>query len=406
MDNEQIIDEAGIQAATPTSEEEQTEVPGIPPTDSKSSQPSGSWVLKIAGNLLMVFVLAVLGLLVWQRFLQQSAQAVAETTTSPAVVLPTATALPEDPQVDLASISVAGGASAAVAANQDGILRLTDAHTIIPERPRDDVITYTVKRDDTLFAIADTFNLKPETILWGNFDTLQDNPHFLKPTQVLNILPVNGTYYKWKDHDNLGGVAAFFGVTTQSILDYPGNHVDLTAQKDGNYGLQPNQWIIIPGGKRALKDWGPPTITRQNAAVARYYGDGSCGSIDSGAIGTGTFIWPSPDRSISGYNYSGIHPGIDIAGSLGNPVFASDSGVVVFAGWSNYGYGYLIVIDHGNGYQTAYGHLSAISVGCGQSVFQGSTIGAVGSTGNSTGTHLHFELSYNGAKLNPVENLR
>jgi murein DD-endopeptidase MepM/ murein hydrolase activator NlpD len=91
---------------------------------------------------------------------------------------------------------------------------------------------------------------------------------------------------------------------------------------------------------------------------------------------------------------------------VGNAVFASDSGVVVFAGWSNYGYGYLVVIDHGNGYQTAYAHLSAVSVGCGQSVFQGSMIGALGATGNATGPHLHFELSYNGVKLNPSDNLR
>jgi len=79
---------------------------------------------------------------------------------------------------------------------------------------------------------------------------------------------------------------------------------------------------------------------------------------------------------------------------------------VVFAGWSNYGYGYLVVIDHGNGYQTAYAHLSAVGVGCGQSVFQGSNIGAVGATGNASGSHLHFELSYNGVKLNPSDNLR
>ena len=401
MDNEQIIDETEINIATPTSEEEQSKVLGIPPTASTSSQHSGNRGLKIIGNLVMVFVLAVLGLLVWQRFIQQNAQAVSAGTVSTAIVLPTATLLPSDPQVSLDSIALISGETI-----QDSILRRTDAHTIIPERPREDVITYTVKRDDTLFAIADIFNLKPETILWGNFETLQDNPHFLKPEQVLNIVPINGTYYKWNDHDNLGAVAAFFGVTPQSILEYPGNHVDLTAQDNGNYGLQPNQWIIIPDGKRAIKDWGPPTITRQNAAVARYYGDGSCGAIDSGAVGTGTFIWPSTVRSISGYNYSGIHPAIDIAGSLGNPVYASDSGVIVFSGWSNYGYGYLVVIDHGNGYQTAYGHLSAINVSCGQSVFQGATIGAVGSTGNSTGTHLHFELSYNGVKLNPVENLR
>ena len=97
-----------------------------------------------------------------------------------------------------------------------------------------------------------------------------------------------------------------------------------------------------------------------------------------------------------------MHPAIDIGGQIGNAIYAADSGVVVYAGWSDYGYGYLIVIDHGNGWQSAYAHLSAVGVVCGQSVFQGSVIGGLGSTGNSTGPHLHFELVYNGAKLNPL----
>ena len=81
---------------------------------------------------------------------------------------------------------------------------------------------------------------------------------------------------------------------------------------------------------------------------------------------------------------------------------AIDSGVVVYAGWSDYGYGYLIVIDHGNGWQSAYAHLSGVGVSCGQSVYQGSLIGALGNTGNSSGAHLHFEMIYNGAKVNPL----
>ena len=363
-------------------------------------------ILKIFVNLGMVLVLAVLGLLIWQRFLQNNAHAVGNASVQilNTVVPVIPTIRPQEsfnPSLVPTSISIVKSPSL-----NDGIMRQMDYLTIIPERPSEEVITYTVKRDDTLFGIADKFGLNPETILWGNYETLQDNPHFLKPDQVLNILPVNGTYYQWKNNDNLGAVASFFGVDPNTILDYPGNHVDLTQINTRNYGLEPNQWIVVPGGKRAIKDWGPPAISRENAAAARYYGDGSCGAIYEGAVGTGTFIWPTVDRTISGYDYSGIHPAIDIAGATGNAVFAADNGVIVFAGWSNFGYGYLVVIDHGNGYQTAYGHLSAINVGCGQSVFQGSTIGAVGSTGNSTGSHLHFELSYNGLKLNPHENLR
>ncbi len=94
------------------------------------------------------------------------------------------------------------------------------------------------------------------------------------------------------------------------------------------------------------------------------------------------------------------------AGAEGNPIYATDSGVVVYAGWSDYGYGYLIVIDHGTGWQSAYAHLSAVAVGCGQSVYQGGYIGALGNTGNSSGAHLHFELIINGAKVNPLDYTR
>lgn len=291
-------------------------------------------------------------------------------------------------------------------ARLSGINRVTLLYTTIPSRPRVDVITYTVETGDSLFSIADKFGLKPETLLWGNFETLEDNPHLLSKDQVLNILPTNGTYYKWGPNDTINGIAAQFSVEPDAITSYSGNRIDLASGDLNKPNIEPGEWLIIPGGKRALKDWGPPAISRTNPASARYYGEGHCGSIYEGAVGTSTFVWPTTERFLSGYDYTGIHPAIDIAGSVGNAIFAADSGVVVYAGWSNFGYGYLIVIDHGNGWQSAYAHLSAVGVGCGQSVFQGGYIGGLGSTGNSTGPHLHFELVYNGAKLNPWDYLR
>jgi hypothetical protein len=287
---------------------------------------------------------------------------------------------------------------------QAGIPRRVNLDTYIPREARTEVITYTVESGDNLFAIADSFGLKPETLLWGNFEVLQDNPHILSKDQVLNILPIDGVYYQWQNGDTLDAVAAKFGVDRWAIAEYMGNNIDLTAVDEANSGLEPGTWIIVVGGSRPIKDWGPPAITRSNPASARYYGEGHCGSVYEGAIGAGAFVWPTTDHSISGYTYNpGVHPAIDIGGAIGNAVFASDSGVVVFAGWSNFGYGYMIVIDHGNGWQTAYAHLSAVGVTCGQSVFQGGGIGAVGSTGNSSGPHLHFEMVFNGAKLNPLD---
>ncbi len=286
-----------------------------------------------------------------------------------------------------------------------GIPRYAELNTIIPNRPRVDISSYTVESGDNLFLIAEKYNLKPETILWGNYEVLRDNPQFLQPGQELVILPTDGVYYQWKQGDNLDGVANFFKVNSDAILDWSGNQLDLAAIAQGEAQIEDGTWLIVPGGQRELKDWGPPAISRNNPAAAAYYGSGYCGNVYEGAIGTGIFIWPTTATFLSGYKYSPpIHMGIDIGGSVGNAIYATDSGVVVFAGWSEYGYGYLIVLDHGNGWQSAYAHLSAVSVSCGQSVGRGSLIGGLGSSGNSSGPHLHFELrSEIYGKVNPMD---
>lgn len=366
----------------------------------KPAYTAGALLQQIGLNMLMVGLLVLLGFLAWQRFFGHKPDATLKVqplqpaseqaeTTGPQPTLP----------IGLPPLSTP-------IASIYGITRDTDLDTIIPSRPRVKVITYTVQVGDTLFTIASNYGLKPETLLWGNYEVLQDNPHLLKPKQVLNILPTDGTYYEWKEGDTLGGVADFFKTNPQAIISYSGNFFDLT-QKDPSTTIKPGTWIIVPGGRRAIKDWGPPAITRQNPASARAYGAGACGNVYTGAVGSGTFVWPTVDHGISGYTYDpGVHPGVDIAGAEGNSVYATDSGVVVYAGWSDYGYGNLIVIDHGTGWQSAYAHLSAVAVTCGQSVYQGGYIGAMGTTGNSSGPHLHFELIINGAKVNPLDYTR
>ncbi|MFO8036405.1 MAG: peptidoglycan DD-metalloendopeptidase family protein [Anaerolineales bacterium] len=290
----------------------------------------------------------------------------------------------------------------------EGLRRIANLHTSIPSRPRVDVRTYTVKQGDSVFGIADKFGLKPETILWGNFETLKDNPHSLRPGQELNILPVNGTYHKWREGESLIKVAEYYGVDPMDIVEWPGNAIDIYDFDIENPDIEPGTMLIVPGGERELIDYGPPAITRDNPAIARTYGPGHCGEIYQGPVGVGVFIWPTIERWLSGYDYnpSANHPAIDIAGDIGNNVWASDTGVVVYSGWSNHGYGNLVVIDHGNGWQTLYSHLHTISVRCGQGVNQGQPIGTLGSTGNSTGPHLHFEMIYNGQKVNPWDFLQ
>ena len=291
---------------------------------------------------------------------------------------------------------------------ENGIVRIASPHTTIPARPRVDVITYTVETGDTLFGIAEKFGLKPETLLWGNQLILADNPHNLLPGQELSILPVDGTYYRWSAGDGLNGVADFFGVTPEDIVNYPGNHLD--AETIGDYArpnIEAGNWLIVPGGRREFVTWSAPVIPRDNPGVAKVLGPGACGSIADGAIGVGAFIWPSNHHYLSGFDYSPStnHPAIDIDGETGDAVYAADNGVVVYAGWNNWGYGNVVVINHGNGWQTLYAHLSAYNVACGQSVFQGNVIGAIGETGNASGSHLHYEMMYNGTKVNPWDYL-
>lgn len=280
--------------------------------------------------------------------------------------------------------------------------------TTLTARPREDVILYTVEQGDTLFGIAEKFGLKPETLLWANQLVLGDNPHNLRPGQELNILPVNGAYYRWSAGDGLNGVSKFFGVDPEVIVNYPGNHLDPNQIGDyANPNIEPGSWLIIPGGTREFVTWSAPVIPRDNPGVAKVLGPGACGSIVDGAVGVGSFIWPANNHFLSGFDYSPStnHSGIDIDGNTGDAVYAVDNGVVVYAGWNNWGYGNVVVINHGNGWQTLYAHLNTYNVGCGQSVFQGNVIGAIGNTGNSSGSHLHYEMMYNGAKVNPWDYL-
>jgi len=286
-----------------------------------------------------------------------------------------------------------------------GIPRLILVHTTIPTRPRTEVITYEVQKGDTVFGIAEKFGLKPETILWGNYDVLADNPHALTAGQELNILPVDGTYHKWSAGEGLNGVAKGYNVMPEDIINWPGNH--LTPETVGNFSnpkIDPGTFLVVPGGSRQYVTWSAPRITRDNPGVAKFIGPGACGTIMDGPVGSGAFIWPSAAHFLSGYDYSPStnHFGIDIDGDLGEAMWASDNGVVVYAGWNNFGYGNMVVIDHGNGWQTAYAHMDVVGVVCGQGVFQGTPIGTIGSTGKSSGPHIHFEMLHDSyGKVNP-----
>jgi murein DD-endopeptidase MepM/ murein hydrolase activator NlpD len=259
-----------------------------------------------------------------------------------------------------------------------------------------EVLSYTVEKGDSIFKISKQFDIKPETILWANPETLNDNPELLTIGMKLKIPATDGIYYQWKTGDTVAAVAARFKTEPSSILLWPENDLDLLDPI-----INPGSYVMVPGGKREMVSWVMPTIPRGKSGVSKALaGPGACETTD-GAYGTGTFVWPAVNKSLSGNDYWSGHLALDIASNMGSPVFASDSGLVVYAGWNNTGYGNMIMIDHGNGYQTLYAHLSQISISCGSSVYQGSSIGASGSSGNSTGPHLHFETRYLSGLVNP-----
>jgi len=342
-----------------------------------------------------IFTLAAIGLVIWltQAFYAEARARPGENNNGPEVPTPVA---------DIEAVM-------AILPNEGpGIPRQARIHTNVPSRPRQEITLYEVEPGDTVFDIAQRFGLQPETILWSNYDTLLDDPHSLQPGQELFILPVDGVYWQWLGGIPFGEWADFYGVKPEDIISYPGNHIDASQITDfANAEVETGKWLIIPGGSREFVNWSAPLgVTRENPASARVLGPGACDPVLGGSIGYGTYAWPTNKHYLSGFDYSERtnHRGIDLAGNDGEGVYATDAGVVVYSGWNNYGYGNMIMIDHGNGWQSLYAHLSGIYRGCGVSVGQGEGIGAIGSTGRSSGAHLHFELMA-GTKVNPWDYL-
>lgn len=300
------------------------------------------------------------------------------------------------PQVDLVTEAEAPAATAAedtgdlAPAAEAGftenfaLVRNAIPITLIPERPRIEIITHTVVAGDTLYGIAQKYKLSAETIMFAN-PGLEKTPDLLRLGQQLTVLPLDGIYHTVVKGDTLDKIAKLYKVQSAAIVNYPLNQLNAREPT-----IAVGQKLIVPGGKKEIP------LPR-----AQVYS----GPVPAGAQkGSGRFVWPTSGYVTQGYKR--LHPALDIARSTGTPVKASDSGYVVVAGWSNTGYGNYIVINHGNGFQTLYAHLDRIFVKVGDVVGQGAVIGNMGTTGRSTGPHLHFEIHKNGVKMNPLSYLR
>jgi murein DD-endopeptidase MepM/ murein hydrolase activator NlpD len=285
-------------------------------------------------------------------------------------------------EAEEAALALEAGESSAAessAAEQELALeRRAVPFTLIPERARTEIITHTVVAGDTLYALAKKYGVGAETLMWAN--NMEQNPDLLRLGQKLIVLPFNGVYHTVGAKDTLEAIAKKYKANVADIIAYEPNRLDLK-----NPVIHAGQKLVVPGGTK-------PVVVKQ---VKVYSGPVPA----SAAKGSGRFVWPTTGYITQGYKP--LHRAIDIAGRVGLPVKASDAGYVVESGWSNAGYGYYIVVDHRNGFQTLYAHLSRILVGPGQSVGKGATIALMGSSGRSTGAHLHFEVRQGGSLRNP-----
>ena len=255
--------------------------------------------------------------------------------------------------------------------------------TQVSDKVRDKILEYEVQVGDTIKSISAKFDVSESTIKWQNGLTSDK----IKIGQKLQILPVTGIAHKVQKGDTVYSIAKKYDSDPQAIADFPFN----SFSNDETFELAIGQTVIVPDGVRPADIPTGPRI-RQITPDA--------GTV----VASGQFVWPTAGSITQ--RFSWYHPGVDIANRGLPAVLAADSGKVVSAGWSPAGYGNHIIIDHGNGYKTLYAHLSKIYVIPGQTVGRGSPIGQMGSTGKSTGPHLHFEIYLNGGKLNPLNFLK
>lgn len=248
--------------------------------------------------------------------------------------------------------------------------------TVFSVKPRDKVENYTVKSGETLASISKKFDISTDTIRWANNIT----GDLIKPDQTLKIPPVTGIVHKVASGETIYTIAKKYNTNAQNIVNFLFNSFDDL----DTFSLIAGQTLYVPDG----------TIEQEKPAY-RFVA-----SIQAGVRGSSNFIWPTSGAITQ--NYVWYHPALDIANPSAPPVIATDSGTVTYAGCTTYGYGCNVIIDHGNGYQSLYAHLSSYQVAAGDSAVQGSQIGVMGSTGRSTGTHLHFEIRSGGRILDPL----
>lgn len=250
---------------------------------------------------------------------------------------------------------------------------------------RSTITKYTVQSGDVLGSIAKKFGLSTTTLIWAN----NLNPKgYLQPKQVLLIPPVDGVIYTVKRGDTLSGIVKKLDGNLSKAVSFN--------KLAGAFDISVGQTLIIPEGRPVTS---APAI--QQPKIANIKDIITKPNVGSPNVTASGLIWPTVTRRISQY-YGWKHTGVDIDGDFGDPIWASADGVVSRVKYLNYDYGFHVIIDHPDGKQTLYAHFQKIFVTPGQSVTKGQSLGEMGSTGRSTGSHLHYEVRIGGKRVNPL----
>ena len=281
-------------------------------------------------------------------------------------------------------------------------------------------LSYKVQKKDTPQAIARKFGLKTDTILLNN-ESVRNKK--MKPGDTLTFPSVDGMYYKIQKGDTLAKIAKKYGISVVDIVD--NNNINPKRLKAGTE-------LFLKGVTlKKVKELEEKAVAAQQAKEdkkdkKKSKNKGKVPAVDTGSSGTGSsaedndnqnyssggagFIYPVRYAGVSspfGNRYHPVlrryilHTGVDLVAKY-VPLRAAKAGVVTFAGNMS-GYGKIIIINHGNGYETRYAHLSVISTNVGEHVNQGDLIGKTGNSGRTTGPHLHFEIRVNGVPKNPMK---
>lgn len=241
--------------------------------------------------------------------------------------------------------------------------------------------TYAVVAGDTIAGIAARFGVSIDTVLWANKLSVRS---VIRPGNTLTIPPVSGILHTVVRNDTIAKIAQRYRVKPEDVVAWN----QLANASD----LRLGETLVIPGGRMPAPP--APVQTSRTVLIPSRQTPNSSG-----------LIWPSACRRIT-QGFSWRHTGLDIACGKGNALRAVADGIVIIAGWNRGGYGYQVVIDHGDGRRTRYAHASQLNAKVGDEVRQGDVVALEGTTGRSTGPHNHFELYVNGRRVNPLQYIR